>query len=150
VALPGIASSLRVGRPDHGCRPFGSASGWVDVCAVADEGVRCEATPLAALAGRPWRAENGDFRGTWDQLDLPHRSDPWPAGAVPSPCGWVPGLQRAPGQDWLPPNGLSPRLDRMSWWVNAWSRIPLIDRYADVYMWNHGGWETLPAPSSPT
>jgi hypothetical protein len=68
------------------------------------------------------------------------------------PITWrvVPGLQRAPGQDWLPPNGLSPRLDRMSWWVNASSRIPLIDRYADVYMWNHGGWETLPAPSSPT
>jgi hypothetical protein len=86
--------------------------------------------------------------GSWERLDLPFGPDPWITGAVPSPRGWCPPSKVLPAWNWLPPNGLSLRLDRMSWWVNAWYRIPWIDRYAYAYMWNHGGWDTLPERSS--
>jgi hypothetical protein len=32
----------------------------------------------------------------------------------------------------------------MPWWVRAWSRVPLIDRFADEWMWFHGGFLVVP------
>jgi hypothetical protein len=58
-----------------------------------------------------------------------------PAGAMP---GW----------DWTPPGGLRPRLDRVPRWVRIWYQVPFIDRYAHVWMWAHGGWDTDAPPGA--
>jgi len=42
-----------------------------------------------------------------------------------------------------------PRLDVVPWWVRVWYEIPLIDRYAHVWMWAHGGWEVRPPSPLP-
>ena len=44
----------------------------------------------------------------------------------------------------VPPDGLRPRLDRVSLWVRLWYRTPFVDRYAHAWMWAHGGWNVLP------
>ena len=69
------------------------------------------------------------------------RGGPVRAGVlVPSPAGWeVPPGQR-PGWSWLPPQGGTPLLHQMPWWVRWWYRTPFIDRYAYQWMWWHGGW----------
>ena len=48
------------------------------------------------------------------------------------------------GWNWVPPDGATPRLDRMPWWVRLWYRTPLVDRYAHAWMWHNGGWDVLP------
>jgi len=42
-----------------------------------------------------------------------------------------------------------PRLDPVPWWVRAWYKTPLIDRYAHAWMWGHGGWEVHPPFAPP-
>jgi hypothetical protein len=42
-----------------------------------------------------------------------------------------------------------PRLDVVPWWVRVGYEIPLIDRYAHVWMWAHGGWEVRPPSPLP-
>jgi len=42
-----------------------------------------------------------------------------------------------------------PRLDVVPWWVRVGYAIPLIDRYAHVWMWAHGGWEVRPPSPLP-
>jgi hypothetical protein len=32
----------------------------------------------------------------------------------------------------------------MPWWVRVWSRVPLIDRFADEWMWFHGRFLVVP------
>ncbi len=52
---------------------------------------------------------------------------------VPSPGGWD-----------APPAAMQPAPERMPWWVRIWYRIPLIARYAERWMWSHGGFLVLP------
>ena len=67
-----------------------------------------------------------------------------------SPGACVPPPGVLPGWNWLPPqHGAAPRLDRVPWWVRAWYRTPLLDRYAHVWMWHHGGWELRPSQWQP-
>jgi hypothetical protein len=72
----------------------------------------------------------------------------WRTMAVPSPGGWVPPPGSRPGWQWAPPDGLVPRLDRVPAWVRLWYRTPFADRYAHAWMWEHGGWDTLPPGTS--
>jgi len=37
----------------------------------------------------------------------------------------------------------------MPWWVRLWCLVPLVDRYAYVWMWHHGGWDVLPPGVDP-
>jgi hypothetical protein len=30
-------------------------------------------------------------------------------------------------------------------WARAWFRTPFIDRLAHAWMWDHGGWDIVPA-----
>jgi len=73
----------------------------------------------------------------------------WDTEAVPSPDGWQPPAGVLPAWAWLPPGGIAPRLDRVPRWVRVWYRTPLVDRYAYVWMWNHGGWDVLPPGPEP-
>ena len=67
-----------------------------------------------------------------------------------SPGRWVPPPGVLPGWDWLPPeHGLAPHLERVPWWVRAWYRTPLLDRWAHAWMWHHGGWEVVPPREPP-
>lgn len=66
-------------------------------------------------------------------------------GAVPSPGGWHPPPGTRPAWNWIPPDhGLSPRMDRVPWWVRLWYRTPMLDRFAHAWMWDHGGWDVVP------
>ena len=64
-----------------------------------------------------------------------------PTGCPPQPTGW-PQKDCEPGKDWVPPGGARERLDRMPWWVRAWSRFPLrpIGRF-EAWLWEHGGYD---------
>ncbi len=66
----------------------------------------------------------------------------------PSPAGWLVPAGVKPGWDWLPSNGARARLELMPVWVRVWYYTPLIDKYAYVWMWNHGGWE-IPSSNDP-
>jgi hypothetical protein len=70
------------------------------------------------------------------------------AGHVLSPGGWTPPPGVLPGWSWVPPAGALPRLDLAPWWVRVWYELPLLDRYAHVWLWAHGGWEVRP-PTAP-
>jgi len=64
---------------------------------------------------------------------------------VPSPGGWHPPPGTRPAWNWIPPeHGLSPRMDRVPWWVRLWYRAPILDRFAHAWMWDHGGWDVVP------
>ena len=71
--------------------------------------------------------------------------DPW--GAVP---GW---LVRAGEGDARMALDAGVRAEfapgRMPWWVRLWCSVPLVDRYAYVWMWHHGGWDVLPPGVDP-
>lgn len=72
---------------------------------------------------------------------------------VPSPGGWSVPQDVRPAWNWTPAPGITPRLDRVQWWVRLWYRTPFVDRYACAWMWRHGGWDVVPpetgsAPSS--
>jgi len=67
-----------------------------------------------------------------------------------SPGNWGPPPGVLPGWNWLPPeHGVRPDPERVPAWVRAWYRTPLIDRYAYVWMWHHGGLEILPPQQGP-
>jgi hypothetical protein len=66
---------------------------------------------------------------------------------VPSPSGWIVPAGAMPGWNWAPPGGLRLRLDRIPRWARIWYRTPFVDRYAHVWMWEHGGWN-VDEPSS--
>lgn len=63
-------------------------------------------------------------------------------GWVPSPGQWTPPEEARAGKDWVPPGGATERLDRMPWWVRAWSRPPLraLGRFEE-WLWKHGGYD---------
>lgn len=63
---------------------------------------------------------------------------------VPSPGGWEPPSGVRPGWDWLPPHGATPRLHAVPWWVRIWYRTPIVDRFAHLWMWDHGGFAVVP------
>jgi hypothetical protein len=63
---------------------------------------------------------------------------------VPSPGGWAAPAGVLPAWNWTPPPGLEPRLDRAPWWVRVWYGTPLVDRYAQAWLWYHGGWDVVP------
>ena len=72
-----------------------------------------------------------------------------PAGSLRAGFGAVawrmePSTGVLPAWTWLPPEGASPRLDLVPWWVRVWYQLPFIDRYAHAWMWRHGGWEVRP------
>lgn len=72
---------------------------------------------------------------------------------VASPGGWTPPQGVLPAWNWAPASGMTPRLDRVPWWVRMWYYTPLVDRYAHAWMWQRGGWDVVPpeawsAPSS--
>ena len=73
----------------------------------------------------------------------------WETEAVPSPAGWRPPDGVLPAWSWTPPDGLTPRFDRVPAWVRFWYRTPMVDRYAHVWMWKHGGWDVLPPGPEP-
>lgn len=66
-----------------------------------------------------------------------------------SPGSWIPPAGVRPAWNWTPPLGLTPRLDQVPIWVRIWFRTPFVDRFAQSWMWHHGGWEILPPPSPP-
>lgn len=72
---------------------------------------------------------------------------------VPSPGTWEPPEGTSPAWNWVPANhGLTPRLDRVPRVVRLWFKTPFIDRWAYVWMWNHGGWDISPLadPGAPS
>ena len=67
---------------------------------------------------------------------------------VPSPGTWQPPPGTLPAWNWMPPDhGLRLRLDRVAGWVRVWYRTPFLDRRAHAWMWDHGGWDIVPAGS---
>jgi hypothetical protein len=68
----------------------------------------------------------------------------WETEAVPSPGGWRPPDNVLPAWSWVPPAGITARLDRVPAWVRFWYATPLLDRYAHAWMWEHGGYDVLP------
>jgi len=108
---------------------------------TAEKGL--ERRTAVVLALRPYQ------QPWWKRIRRSHDPRPSRADRVFSPGGWLtpPGVM--PGWNWLPTGGASPRLDVLPLWVRAWYRIPLIDRYAHVYMWHHGAWETASPDQAP-
>ena len=96
-------------------------------------------------AGYSSAGSGGPFPG-WVQS---WPSTTWDTHSVPSPGGWSAPAKAMPGWRWGPVWGLRSRLDRMPWWVRTWSSVPLLDRYAYVWMWYHGGWDVLPPGVDP-
>ncbi len=68
----------------------------------------------------------------------------WLTHAIASPGGWTAPEGRRAGLDWVPPLGARLRLDRMPRWVRILHWTPFVDRFAKVYLWNHGGYDVLP------
>ena len=68
--------------------------------------------------------------------------DPPERGWVPSPGQWTAPEGKRAGKDWIPPGGAVERLDRMAWWVRAWSR-PLLRAVGlfEEWLWEHGGYD---------
>jgi hypothetical protein len=73
----------------------------------------------------------------------------WETEAIPSPGGWRPPDNVLPAWSWAPPEGIRARLDRVPAWVRLWHAIPLLDRYAQAWMWEHGGYDVLPRGAWP-
>lgn len=73
----------------------------------------------------------------------------WETEAVPSPGGWRPPDDVLPAWSWAPPDGITARLDRVPAWVRLWYGTPLVDRYAQAWMWEHGGYDVLPPGAEP-
>jgi hypothetical protein len=73
----------------------------------------------------------------------------WETEAVPSPGGWRPPDDVLPAWSWVPPHGITSRLDRVPAWVRLWYATPLLDRYAHAWMWEHGGYDVLPPTAEP-
>lgn len=70
------------------------------------------------------------------------RPDPPERGWVPSPGNWTAPERKRAGKDWIPQGGAVERLDRMPWWVRAWSRSPLRAlRSFEEWLWDHGGYD---------
>ena len=65
-------------------------------------------------------------------------------GQVASPGGWKPPAGSLPGWNWTPPQGVAPRLDLAPRWVRAWYWTPFLDRYAHMWLWEHGYMEIEP------
>jgi hypothetical protein len=63
---------------------------------------------------------------------------------VPTPGGWVPPARSLPGWSWLPPSGVTydPRTAPLP--LRVWLRVPVLDRFAHVWMWSRGHMRTLP------
>ena len=70
-------------------------------------------------------------------------------GYVFSPGGWVAPRDSKPGWDWLPPQGAVERRDRAPGWVLCWLNLPLLDRWAESWLWSHGCYEVEPAATAP-
>lgn len=84
--------------------------------------------------GREWSATEG--RGSMLLGPRTH------SRRVLSPGDWFPPPGVKPGWNWLPQDhGASPRLDLVPLWVRLCYHTPVIDRFAHVWMWHHGGWE---------
>jgi hypothetical protein len=82
-----------------------------------------------------------------DPIEHAHRAEARRQAAlprVPSPGGWNPPAGVRPGWDWTPPGGMGSRLDRVPLWARVWHGTPLVDRYAHVWLWHHGGWDVVP------
>lgn len=73
------------------------------------------------------------------------------AGGVFSPGGWTAPSGTKPGWDWLPEGGGSERQDKAPGWVLWWLNLPFVDRWAHVWMWEHGCYEVnaADAPEMP-
>jgi hypothetical protein len=71
-------------------------------------------------------------------------------GPALSPGGFTAPPGTLPAWNWVPPGyGISPRWDRVPWWVQAWYWTPFVDRWAYAWMWRHGGWEIRRHPAGP-
>jgi hypothetical protein len=64
-------------------------------------------------------------------------------GLVPSPGGWEAPKGSRPGRSWMPEYARAAP-ERVPWWVRLWSKTPLVDRFADEWIWRHGGYLVLP------
>lgn len=109
--------------------------------AVAEESTQLDSRPVASLVEGPtgvtrYRLE--DAERTLVALS-PCPTEP---GWVPSPGRWTAPERARAGKDWFPSGGAIERLDRMPWWVRAWSRSPLraLGRFEDR-LWDHGGYD---------
>jgi hypothetical protein len=45
------------------------------------------------------------------------------------------------GSQWLPPGGITERLDRVSSWRRLWLRVPLAPGRRARWLWSHGGYD---------
>lgn len=103
---------------------------------------------MASLVEGPARLVEGPTGVTTYRLEDAERIvvalSPSPAERdwVPSPGQWTAPEGTRAGKDWVPPGGATERLDRMPWWVRAWSRPPLraLGRFED-WLWVHGGYD---------
>lgn len=63
---------------------------------------------------------------------------------VPSPGGWNAPEGKMAGWDWLPPGGGHLKLERAPFWVRRWYNVVYADRFAHVWLWEHGCYDVLP------
>jgi hypothetical protein len=97
--------------------------------------------PWATLV--PWGSTvgaRGAARPSWYRTREPSTS-----GRVFSPGPWTLPKRKIPGLTWTPPGGLVPRLDLVPGRVLRGFYAPVIDRWAHMWMWRHGGFEVLVA-----
>lgn len=74
-------------------------------------------------------------------LDLGPLLSQWPL----SPAGLVAPPSAKPGWNWTPPEAsLQARLDLAPRRIRLLYRLPLVDRYACIWMWHHACWEVHP------
>jgi hypothetical protein len=145
------ARSSRSSRLDSTCRPrylanwpfSGHEISTGRAAAADDAGVRRIRRHLTARLAQRRRHPSSELE-PWRGQRVP--SEP---GYVLSPGGWTPPRGTLPAWNWVPPEGAMPRLDVVPRWVRVWYAIPLIDRYAHVWMWAHGGWEVRPPSPLP-
>lgn len=103
--------------------------------------------PPAPWSRRFWRLPDAALRADMPAGEQFRADEVERAGCVFSPGGWTPPRRSMPGWNWLPDGGAGERQDRTPGWVLWWLNLPFLDRWAHVWMWNHGCSE-VPAPGS--
>jgi hypothetical protein len=66
---------------------------------------------------------------------------------VASPGGWSVPAGVRPAWNWIPPPGITPRLDRVPLWARLRYATPFVDRFGYAWLWYHGGWDVIPTES---
>ncbi len=136
----------------------GAAAGWVIggagsaalvVQAAAVAGLAAACLAEAAFCYRRVETNGGQAPRAAGEIaalraEAIRRQHRWETEAIPSPGGWAAPSGTLPAWNWLPPEGVVPRVERCPAWVRLWYKTPFADRYAHAWMWHHGGWDVLP------